>query len=298
VTTEPNPAPAARDRIATLTFLVGAGALFVALFFPILSLRWRFYEEQPRYSHCPMIPLVSAVWIYDRWDQLRRLPRGASGAGVAAVALSVLVYVYGRTVSTNLVQHLAMLATGASVVWALLGPRVMRACAFPLGYLLLTVPLPKTWDEAITQPLQRIATIVAEGTFDALGWVVVRQGNVLQLPGLKLLVEDACSGVHSLYALVALGIAWIAFVERPRWLRVVLVVSTVPVALVANALRVIVTGVLAYKVDPGYAQGTSHTVTGMIVFFTGLVLFLLVDWCLRPDAPHDAAGTPGEGAGA
>ena len=68
-----------------------------------------------------------------------------------------------------------------------------------------------------------------------------------------------------------------------------LILATVPVAFVANAIRVIATGVLAYKVDPKYAEGTSHEVTGMLVFATGLGLFLLVDWCLKPDAPEEVA---------
>ena len=71
--------------------------------------------------------------------------------------------------------------------------------------------------------------------------------------------------------------------ERPAWLRVVLVISTVPVAMLANAVRVTGTGVLAYKVDPSYATGVSHQTAGMIVFGIGLALFLLVDWCLRPE---------------
>jgi exosortase len=279
-------APAALRPLPATTFLVGGAALFVWLFLPILSLRWRFYEEQPRYSHCPLLPLVALAWVYDRWDALRAVPRAASRTGLVAAALAVAAYLYGRVVSNNLLQHVAMLGTVASVVWALAGARLLRALAFPLGYLLLTIPLPKTWDEELTQPLQRVASVIAESTFDALGWVVVRQGNVLQLPGLKLLVEDACSGVHSLYALVALGIAWVAFVPRPAWLRVVLVAATFPVALVANALRVIFTGVLAYKVDPKYAEGTSHAAAGMIVFATGLGLFVLVDWCLKPDEPE------------
>jgi len=168
---------------------------------------------------------------------------------------------------------------------------VLRALAFPLLYLLLTIPLPKTWDDALTQPLQTFASVVAEGAFDAFGWAVVRQGNVLQLPGLKLLVEEQCSGAHSLYALVALSFAWVAFVARPVWLRVVLVAAAVPVAMLANAIRVTGTGVLAYKVDPSYATGVSHQTAGIIVFAIGLGLFLLVDWCLRPDEapPRDAA---------
>lgn len=293
------------ERATTFALLAGASVLFVWLFLPILSVRWHFYMEKPRYSHCPLLPLVAAIWIWDRWDRIRLVPRAPSAAGLAATASGVFAYLYGRSVSNNLLQHVALLATAAALVWALAGARTARALAFPLGYLVLTLPLPAAWDDALTQPLQRVATIVAEATFDALGWVVVRQGNVLQLPGLKLLVEDACSGAHSLYALIALGVAWVAFVPRPLWLRAVLVASTVPVALLANAIRVIVTGVLAYEVDPKYAEGTSHEVTGMLVFVTGLALFLLLDWCLKPDPPdelpepsaqaaHTGAGTGAE----
>ena len=96
-------------------------------------------------------------------------------------------------------------------------------------------------------------------------------------------MEEQCSGAHSLYALVALSVAWVAFVRRPVWLRFVLVAGSVPVAMLANAIRVTGTGVLAYKVDPEYATGVSHQTAGMIVFGIGLALFLLLDWCLRPD---------------
>jgi exosortase len=260
---------------------------FVVLFLPILAVRARYYDDNARYSHCLLLPAVSALWVWDRWDRLRAVPRGASGGGMLLVGLGVLLYLYGRVLPMNLMQHVAMLVTLTGLVWGLLGRRVLWALAFPLGYLALTVPLPKTWDDAVTQPLQTLATTVSAGVFDALGWVVVRQGNVIQLPGLKLLVEEACSGVHSLYALVALGVAWAAFVERPAWLRVTLVLATVPISVLANSIRVIGTGVLAYRVDPSYAEGVSHTTAGMLVFGIGLVLLLLVDWCLKPDAPPD-----------
>ena len=229
------------------------------------------------------MPVVAALWVYDRWPRLLALPRETSRAGGGLLVLGVGLFVYARLLHTNLGQHVGMLLTLVGLVWSLFGRRVTAACAFPLGYLLLTIPLPRVWDDRLTQPLQRFATIVAEGAFDGMGWIVVRQGNVLQLPGLKLLVEEQCSGAHSLYALAALGLAWVAFVERPAWLRVVLVISTVPVAMLANAVRVTGTGVLAYKVDPSYATGVSHQTAGMIVFGIGLALFLLVDWCLRPE---------------
>lgn len=268
--------------------LASVAALLCVLFHQIVAARVHFYMEQPRYSHCMLLPLVSAFWLWDRWDRIRAVPRAPSAAGLAVAGAGVLLLLYGLLQRANIVQHGALLLTLCGAVAALYGTRVVRASWFAFAYLLLTIPLPKTWDDGITGPLQGIATSAAEGAFDLFGWVVVRQGNVLSLPGLTLLMEDACSGIHSLYALVALGSAWVAFVERPLWLRLVLVASTVPVAVVANALRVTVTGVLAYRIDPKYAVGASHETTGMIVFLTGLLLFLFVDWCLRPVPPPES----------
>jgi exosortase len=214
------------------------------------------------------------------------VPRAASARGLACLAPTVLVFLYGRALSNNLIQHVGMLGALAGLVWTLVGWARLRASAFPIAYLVLMIPLPKKWDDDITLPLQGLATSIAARFFEALGWVVVREGNVLQLPRLKLLVEEGCSGVHSLYALVALAVAWAFFVERPLWLRATLVVATVPIAVVANAIRVSATGVLAYKVDPAYAQGVSHEAAGMIVFVIGVALLLAVDWCLKPDPPE------------
>lgn len=273
---------------------IAVSALFLVCFWPLLAVRFHYYLEQPLYSHCVLLPVVSALWIYDRWGALRAIPRSVSGRGAACLAACASLYVFGRLSHSNLYQHVAMLGAAGAVVWTLAGAPLLRALAFPLGYLALMVPLRKTWDDAITVPLQGFATSIAESCFNAFGWIVVRDGNVLQLPGTKLLVEERCSGAHSLYALVALAIAWTAFVERPWWLRITVVAATLPVAVAANAVRVTVTGVLAYKVDPKYAQGVSHTTAGLIVFVIGLALLLGLDWLLKPGprASGDHAARP------
>ncbi len=285
-------------RPATRGALLCAGAvsaLFVTLFWPILAVRLHFYLETPRYSHCVLLPFVAALWVWDRWDAVRAVPRAASRGGFAFLAVGVALYVYGRLLRNNHVQDVAMVATVAGLVWALTGAKMLRALAFPVGYLALMIPL-KPWDEAITLPLQRIATVIAESFFKALGWIVVREGNVIQLPRLKLLVEDGCSGAHSLLALLCLSVAWVFFVERPVWLRVTLVAASIPIAVLANAVRVSVTGVLAYKVNPAYAQGVSHQTAGMVVFAIGVALTLGLDWCLKPDADPDPRSDDAEPA--
>lgn len=287
------------SRASALLVPVGTVVAFVLIclvFQEILARRIHFYLENPRYSHCVLVPAVAGIWLYDRWDRLSLLPRAPSAGGLVLAAAGVGLHLYGLLQNFNMIQHAALLVTLCGTAAALWGFRVLRASSFAIVYMLFTVPLPKTWDDRITLPLQNMATAASEAVFDAAGWVVVRQGNVLQLPGLKLLVEDACSGVHSLYALVALGFAWTGFMPRPWWLRITLVLATVPISVAANAIRVIVTGWLAYKVDPAYAQGVSHETTGMIVFGIGLVLFLFVDWCLKPDLPPTAEEAPRAGA--
>jgi exosortase len=271
-----------------------AAAMFLVCFWPLLAVRYHFYLEQPLYSHCVLLPAVSGLWVWDRWDRIRAVPRAPSAAGAAALAFSATLFVFGRLIHYYPYQHVAMLGAAASLVWTLGGLGLLRALAFPLAYLALMVPLRKSWDDGITVPLQGVATGLAQAFFEALGWIVVRDGNVLQLPGMRLLVEERCSGIHSLYALFALAVAWVAFVERPAWLKVVIVAATLPVAVVANAVRVAGTGVLAHKVDPSWAQGASHTTAGLLVFAIGLALLLGLDWLLKPapPAPEDHAARP------
>ncbi len=261
-----------------------AWALLLVVFHAIVARRVHFYLEQPRYSHCVLLPAVSLIWMFDRWHVLSRIPALPAWSGVVWTGVSVVLLVYGQMQHSVYLQHAALLLALPSLTAALRGWAFVRSSSFAFAYLLLTVPLHKTWDDKLTLPLQSIATRASEAAFDSFGWIVVRQGNVIQLPGLKLLVEDACSGAHSIYALVALGVAWIGFVERPLWVRVALILCTVPVAIVANTVRVVGTGILAYKVDPSYAEGASHQTAGMIVFVIGLLLFLVCDWCLKPDS--------------
>ena len=143
-------AQSARDR--ALPF--AAAVLFLALVLPILAVRLHFYLETPRYSHCVLLPVVAALWIWDRSDRLAAVPRGPSWRGFVCLTAGALAFVYGRMVPNNMAQHLAMLLTLAGTLWAVMGAAMLRALAFPLGYLLLMVPL-KPWDEAVIQPLQQ-----------------------------------------------------------------------------------------------------------------------------------------------
>lgn len=274
---------------------VALGGLFVVLFLSqivyLVSVVW----EDEKYSYGYLIPVVSAFFLWANRERIAALPRRPANLGVAGVAAGVLIWIYAQGVGFNALAHLAMLLVVASLVVAAGGWRFLWTLAFPVFYLVFMFPVPKRLDDIyVVQPLQRFASRISEHAIDLLGIPVFRQGNVLEVPGMKLLVEEACSGIHSLYALAALGTAFVFLADRRWWEKLVLILATVPIAIAANVFRVSFTGILATTVSTKAAQGFFHEFSGLLIFLLGLGLFLLLAWLLRVwfPVPEEDEGLP------
>jgi exosortase len=147
----------------------------------------------------------------------------------------------------------------------------VRILAFPLLLLPFMVPIPAIVYNQITFPLQLFASQVAE---TVLGWVgipVLRDGNILELASQRLSVAEACSGIRSLLSLSFLSLVYAYFFDKRVWMRWVLLVATVPIAILANAGRVTLTGVLS-EINPELARGFFHSLEGWIIFLIALVM--------------------------
>src|SRR5439155_17159153 len=137
--------------------------------------------------------------------------------------------------------------------------------AFPLFVLFFMVPIPAVIYNQITFPLQSLASRSAEWALMAIGIPVLREGNILELAGQKLSVVEACSGIRSLLTLSFLSLVYGYFFEKKIWMRAVLFVATVPIAIVANASRVTLTGILS-GYNPALAHGFFHSASGWVIF--------------------------------
>jgi exosortase len=137
------------------------------------------------------------------------------------------------------------------------------------------VPLPAIIYNHITFPLQLLASRMAESLLNIVGIPAFREGNILELPGQRLQVVEACSGIRSLLTLTFLSLIYGYFFEAKIWMRVTLFFATVPVALLANAGRVTLTGILG-EIRPELAQGFFHSVEGWVVFMIALVMLVLI----------------------
>jgi exosortase len=157
-----------------------------------------------------------------------------------------------------------------------LGWGFLRAAAFPWLFLLLMIPLPALLFNQITFPLQIFASQAAANLLPVLGVPVLREGNVIHLPAMALEVADACSGIRSLMSLVTLAVMYGYVLENRRSLRVLLALAAVPIAVAANSLRIVGTGLLVQYWDPDKAEGFFHTFSGWIIFVVSILLLFAV----------------------
>jgi exosortase len=148
--------------------------------------------------------------------------------------------------------------------------------SFPWLFLVLMIPVPAILFNQITFPLQIFASRIASTLLPLAGVPVLREGNVIRLPAMALEVAEACSGIRSLMSLVTLAVMYGYLLER-RWLvRSLLAMAAVPIAVTANSLRIVGTGLLVQYWDPDKAEGFFHTFSGWMIFVVSLLLLFAV----------------------
>jgi exosortase len=176
----------------------------------------------------------------------------------------------------------------AGTVLFLGGWQRFRIALFPIAFLLLMVPLPSIVFNQITFPLQGIASRAGEAVIATAGVPVLREGNILHVPGRALEVAEACSGIRSLMSLLMLAIVLGYFTERRIGARVVIALAAIPIAILANAARVAGTGLAAYWVGPAAAEGFFHGFSGWIVFIVALAGLLALQRLIEAVRVHRA----------
>jgi exosortase len=191
-----------------------------------------------------------------------------------------------------------MLPVIAGILLFLYGWEHFKILFFPIAFLLLMIPIPAIIFNQIAFPLQLLASQLGEWAISVVGIPVLREGNVLVLPSTSLEVAEACSGIRSLVSLITLGIAYGYFMDRRVWVRLLIVASTIPVAIVANGMRVAATGMAAEWIGPDAAQGFFHEFSGWIVFILAFVMILAIQRLITKFAPKPAVPVMTAGAGA
>lgn len=219
----------------------------------------------PNYSHGMLIPLVSLYIIKQRFSRLRETASSFCNTGLLFILPALVLFVLGTVAGEQFSQRVSFVILFYGLVLFLEGKAIARLLLFPIALFLFAIPLPYILYNAIAFPLKLIATKIAAAAISLFGMPVFRDGNIIHLPHTTLEVVDACSGIRSLMTLITLAFLLASFMLHSFLKQALVIILALPVAVLANAGRVAVTGMLT-KYDPAWSSGIPHEITGWVVF--------------------------------
>ncbi|MCU1304249.1 MAG: Eight transrane protein EpsH [Candidatus Sulfotelmatobacter sp.] len=256
-------------------------ALLLWLYTPTLAHLAAQWWNDPNFSHGFFVPLFSAFVVWQDRTRLAPLTPRPSWSGLLFLGCGLCMLIVGQMGAELFFSRLSFLIVLAGLLVLFLGWNFFRALLFPWAFLLLMIPVPAIVLNQITFPLQLLASKVASTTLPWMGVPVLREGNVIVLPAMALEVAEACSGIRSLMSLTTLAVIYGFLMERRVGVRVLLAVASVPIAVAANSLRIVGTGLLVQYWDPDKAQGFFHEFSGWLIFVVSLLMLYLLHQAIR-----------------
>lgn len=249
------------------------GFLLLVCYGPILGALVKNWNDDADMGHGFFVPVIAAYIAWQKRDELASVRAKPNWWGLVIVLYAAL-QLYIATLGAELfLARTSFVISIIGMVLLLGGREYLRIFAFPLFLLFFMVPIPAIIYNRITFPLQIIASEAADWVLGALGYAVLREGNILELPSQRLSVVEACSGIRSLLSLSFLSLVYGYFFEKKTWIRVGLFLSTIPIAMIANAGRVTLTGILS-EIKPEYAEGFFHEFSGWVIFMIALAIMV------------------------
>lgn len=271
--------------------------LFATAFWVPLNSMFRTWSTNEDYSYGFLIPVISAYLLWEQRKELAGLPIKSSWRLLPLVILAMVVALYGILGSSG---NIAMPATPIAFILVFafcFGLKAARRLILPLGMLVFMVPIPAVLERTIGVFLKAVSSNLGGELIRLVGHSVHVSGNIIDLGVTQLQVVDACSGLRYIFPLLALGILYAHFFERDTWKKIVCVLATLPIAVLTNALRVGLTGILIPYFGVEAAQGFFHDFSGWVIFLVAFALLFLMGRILRFFGLR-AAARPLEGKGA
>jgi exosortase len=251
-----------------LTLLGLAGLLYA----PILLRLVRQWGTDPNFSHGFFVPAFAGFVVWQERSRLAAIQPVPSSWGLVIILLSLCTLILGVFGAELFLSRISLLILLAGLIVFFLGWEFLRAVLFPLLFLVLMVPIPAIVFSQITFPLQILASQLSASVLPFFGVPVFREGNVINLPAMPLEVAEACSGIRSLLSLTTLAIMYGYLMEKRVAIRVTLALASIPIAVAANALRIVGTGLLVQYWDPDKAEGFFHAFSGWLIFVVSLLM--------------------------
>jgi exosortase D (VPLPA-CTERM-specific) len=283
--------PSTPLKSALLPLLLVAAAL-VVLYRDVAVKLVHDWATDGNYSHGFLIVPIALYFVWERRARLAAAAIRPSAWGLPVAAAGILVLAAGLIGAELFLSRVSLLIVLAGIVVFMFGWRHLALLAFPLGFLLLMIPIPAIIFNQIAFPLQLLASRFGEFALNVWGVPVLREGNVIVLANTPPLeVAEACSGIRSLVSLLTLAIVYGYFMDRRTPIRVLLALLSIPIAILANGVRVAGTGLAAHWAGAEAAEGFFHEFSGWLLFVVAFVLLFSVHRVIARIFPAPAPAT-------
>jgi exosortase len=256
-------------------------ALLLWMYLPILARLVAQWWNDPNFSHGFFVPLFSIFVIWQERSRYATLRVKPSWWGSVLLVAGLCTLILGQMGAEIFLSRVSLLIVLAGLIVLFLGWSFFRELLFPWALLFLMIPIPAIVFNQITFPLQILASKVASTMLPWMGVPVLREGNIINLPAMALEVAEACSGIRSLISLLTLAVIYGYLMEQKNAIRVLLVLAAIPIAVAANSLRIVGTGLLVQYGDPAKAQGFFHEFSGWLIFVISLLMLYVLHRLLR-----------------
>lgn len=251
--------------------------LFVPSFYELATTHWSSDEG----AHAPLILAVAAWLVWRRRNVLLESAHGAPVLGVGLLLPGLLLYVLGRAHTLPIFEIIALMLLASGAVLAMRGKNALRLLWFPIAFLVFMIPLPGFVVDAVTGHLKQQVSVLAEQVLYLAGYPVARSGVVITIGPYQLLVADACAGLQSMFSLSALGLLFVHLTARPGILHnAAMVASILPIAFIANLVRVLFLLLITFHLGDEAGQGFLHGATGILLFVVALSCLIGLDAAL------------------
>jgi len=256
--------------------VIGILILFIPTYMDLASTLWATDEQ----GHGPIILMISLFLFWQKREVFTNGEYQASRnvLGGVLLAFALLLYVLGRSQEILIFEVGSQILILTSIVLLTLGSRALKKLWFPLFFLIFMLPLPGTLVDALTLPMKIAVSNVAEMILYNLDYPIARSGVILQIGYYKLLVADACAGLHTVFTLEAMGLLYLHLIKRDSFARnVSLAILILPISFFANTVRVMILVLVTYHYGDEVGQGFIHDFAGLVLFGVALVLIIFVD---------------------
>lgn len=264
------------DQIMPFSMLIGLSVLLLIGFGKTI-LDLSDYWSDPQYSHGYLVPVFSLIWFYLRWQPIGEVPAWERWSGAALLAFGLGAWLTASYLGVPYIEMISFLPCIFGIFMLVGGMQIMRWAAPGLAMMIFMYPLPGRLNRELLVPMNRIATYCSTYCIQTLGIASFRSGNTIHLLGQELNVVDACSGLRMATIFLAMAFGVALLIERPIWIKILIVISALPIAIVTNMIRIVMTAVL-YSFGLGQtAEKVFHDLAGYIMPIIALgFLFLFL----------------------